>query len=137
MVSVTNEQGIGKIWHLVGLQAANALKRIVPMFDRVLIQRAEAATKSKGGILIPEKAQSKVREGVVVAAGTGARNEANGQIMPLSVQVKRLSPPSILAIFLKVGDKVLLPEFGGSKIEIEDQEFFLFKEQELVAKIQN
>ncbi len=86
----------------------------------MLVQRAEAAAKSKGGILIPEKAQSKVREATVVAAGPGARNDASGQVMPMSV---------------KVGDKVLLPEFGGSKIELEDKEYFLFKESELVAKI--
>ena len=41
--------------------ASGALKRFIPMLDRILVQRAEAVTKSKGGILIPEKAQSKVR----------------------------------------------------------------------------
>ncbi len=96
------------------------MKRFLPLFDRVLVQRAEAATKSKGGILIPEKAQSKVREAVVVAAGPGARNEQTGASMPMSVAV---------------GDKVLLPEFGGAKVELGDKEYFLFKEAELVAKI--
>ena len=57
------------------------------MFDRVLIQRAEAATKSKGGILIPEKAQQKVREGTVVAAGPGGRNEQTGATIPMVVKV--------------------------------------------------
>ena len=50
---------------------SGALKRLVPLLDRVLVQRAEAVLKSKGGIVIPEKAQSKVLEGVVVAAGPG------------------------------------------------------------------
>merc|ERR1712066_1155959 len=72
---------------------SGALKRFLPMFDRVLIQRAEAATKSKGGILIPEKAQQKMKEGTVVAAGPGGRNEQTGATIPMVV---------------KVGDTVLL-----------------------------
>lgn len=54
--------------------AANAVKRLIPLFDRVLIQRAEAITKTKGGIVLPEKAQAKVLQGTVVAIGPGARN---------------------------------------------------------------
>lgn len=57
-------------------QAAAALaKRLIPLFDRVLIQRAEAVTKTKGGIVIPEKAQGKVLKGTVVAIGPGSRND--------------------------------------------------------------
>lgn len=55
--------------------AANAVKRLIPLFDRVLIQRAEAVTKTKGGIVLPEKAQAKILRGTVVAAGPGARND--------------------------------------------------------------
>ena len=54
---------------------AGALKRFIPMFDRVLIEKAEALTRTAGGIVIPEKAQQKVLQGTVVAAGPGARNE--------------------------------------------------------------
>lgn len=70
------------------------------MLDRILVQRAEALTKTKGGILIPEKAQQKVSQATIVAVGPGARNK-NGDIIPLAVQV---------------GDKVLLPEYGGTKV---------------------
>jgi len=55
--------------------AATVAKRLIPLFDRVLIQRAEAITKTKGGIVLPEKAQAKVLRGTVVAAGPGARND--------------------------------------------------------------
>ena len=115
-------------------------KRIVPLFDRVLIQvnssslslfiniltallpkRAAAETKTKGGLLIPEKAQSKQNEGVVVAVGPGARSEA-GATIPMAVAV---------------GDKVLLPEFGGSKIEVDGEEFQMFRETDLVARLNN
>ena len=71
--------------------------------------------------MIPEKAQSKQNEGVVVAVGTGARTEA-GDTIPLVVAV---------------GDKVLLPEFGGSKIEVDGEEFQMFRETDLVAKLSN
>ena len=50
---------------------AGALKRFIPLFDRVLIERMAAETQTKGGVLIPEKAQSKVQTGTVVAVGKG------------------------------------------------------------------
>ena len=86
-----------------------------------LLQRAAAETKTKGGLLIPEKAQSKQNEGVVVAVGPGARSEA-GATIPMVVTV---------------GDKVLLPEFGGSKIEVDGEEFQMFRETDLVARLNN
>ncbi|XP_023336746.1 10 kDa heat shock protein, mitochondrial [Eurytemora carolleeae] len=98
---------------------ANIAKKIVPLFDRVLVQRIAAETKSKGGILIPEKAQSKGLEGTVVAVGPGARNDA-GTHLPMAVTV---------------GDKVLLPEFGGAKMEIDGTEFHLFRETDIIAKL--
>ena len=94
---------------------------MVPLFDRVLVQRAEAVTKTKGGIVIPEKAQSKVLHGTVVAVGPGSRNQ-NGEFIPLAV---------------KVGDKVLLPEYGGTKVELEEnKEFHLFRESDILAKVE-
>ena len=57
--------------------AAAAAKRLVPLFDRVLIQKAEAITKTKGGIVLPEKAQAKVLKGTVVAVGPGSRNDVS------------------------------------------------------------
>ena len=102
-------------------QLVPALKRLVPLFDRVLVQRAEAITKTKGGIVIPEKAQSKVLHGTVVAIGPGQRNQ-KGEFIPLAV---------------KVGDKVLLPEYGGTKVELEDnKEFHLFRESDILAKVE-
>lgn len=87
-----------------------------------MIQRAEALTKSKGGIVIPEAAQSKVSQGTVIAVGPGARNK-DGELMPVS---------------LSVGDKVLLPEFGGTKVKLdEDKEYHLFRENDILAKLEN
>ena len=91
----------------------------MPLFDRILVLRAEAATKSKGGIIIPETSKGKVLEGTVVAAGPGARND-RGDVIPMSVSV---------------GDTVLLPEYGGTKLEIESKEYTLFREGDIVAKL--
>merc|ERR1712071_75226 len=63
---------------------AGALKRFIPMFDRVLIERAEAMTRTRGGIVIPEKAQEKVVHGTVVAVGPGTRTK-NGDLVPVAV----------------------------------------------------
>ena len=71
--------------------------------------------------MIPEKVQSEQNEGVVVAVGPGARSEA-GATIPMVVTV---------------GDKVLLPEFGGSKIEVDGEEFQMFRETDLVARLNN
>lgn len=94
------------------------IKRLLPLFDRIVVQRAEAAVKSKGGIIIPEKSQGKVLEATVVAAGPGARND-RGETIKMSVQV---------------GDTVLLPEYGGTKIEVDKVEYAIFREADIVAK---
>ncbi|XP_066597751.1 10 kDa heat shock protein, mitochondrial [Prorops nasuta] len=103
------------------MAAANVAKRLIPLFDRVLVQRAEAVTKTKGGIVIPEKAQAKVLKGTVIAVGPGSRND-KGENVPLSI---------------KIGDVVLLPEYGGTKVELEEnKEFHLFRETDILAKLE-
>ncbi|XP_065575278.1 uncharacterized protein LOC136036873 isoform X2 [Artemia franciscana] len=82
------------------IQESGALKNLFPLLDRVLVEKA------RSGIEIPEKAQQKVLQATVVAVGPGARNNQS-QDIPVTV---------------KVGDKVLLPESGGTKVEIEDKE---------------
>ncbi|EDV39178.1 uncharacterized protein Dana_GF24628 [Drosophila ananassae] len=103
---------------------AAAIKKIIPMLDRILIQRAEALTKTKGGIVLPEKSIGKVLEGTVVAVGPGARNASTGNHIPIGV---------------KEGDRVLLPEFGGTKVNLEGdekQELILFRESDILAKLE-
>lgn len=100
-------------------------RRLIPLFDRVLVQKAEAIAKTKSGIVIPEKGQDKVLKGTVVAVGPGVRND-DGQYVPVAV---------------KVGDNVLLPEYGGRKVKVEEEnehkEYHLFKEGDILAKLEN
>ncbi len=78
----------------------------MPLFDRVLVERFAKETTTKGGIVIPDKATGKVLNATVVAVGPGTRNKL-GEFVPCAV---------------KPGDKVLLPEYGGNKIELENKE---------------
>ncbi|XP_037285256.1 10 kDa heat shock protein, mitochondrial [Rhipicephalus microplus] len=93
-------------------------KRLIPLLDRILVERFVPEAKTKGGIMIPEKAQAKVHSATVVAVGAGARTES-GQTIPIAV---------------KEGDKVLLPEYGGTKVEIENKEFYIFRDSDVLGK---
>jgi chaperonin GroES len=90
------------------------------LFDRVLVQRLKPATKTASGIYIPEKNQEKLNEATVIAAGPGMTNTTTGQLIPTSVQA---------------GDKVLLPTFGGNPIKIGEEEYLLYTDKEILAKI--
>lgn len=70
-----------QVKNLLLLQASGALKRFIPLFDRVLVERFAAETKTKGGVLIPEKSQGKVLDATVVAIGEGARNDVRSVFM--------------------------------------------------------
>eukprot|EP01039_Chlorochromonas_danica_P004427 gene4427-4851_t len=95
------------------------LKKILPLADRVLIKRIQPVTKTAGGILLPESQISKNNEGEVVAVGPGQRTR-EGELLPVSVTV---------------GDKVLLPEYGGLPIKVDGEEVYLFRNDEILAKI--
>jgi len=56
---------------------AGVIKRFVPLFDRILVERFAPEVKTKGGVLLPEKSQGKVLEATVLAVGPGARNDVS------------------------------------------------------------
>ncbi|KAL5006227.1 hypothetical protein ScPMuIL_015033 [Solemya velum] len=68
--------------------------------------------------MLPEKSGGKVLEATVMATGAGSRSES-GSVVPIAVTV---------------GDKVLLPEYGGTKIVIEEKEYFLFRDSDILGK---
>merc|ERR1712002_310705 len=122
--SVSSADGAGRRRYsavLKYLKMAGALKRFVPLFDRVLVQKAEAITKTARGILIPEKSVAKVLTAMVVAVGEGARTEAGTTIAPV----------------VAVGDEVMLPEYGGTKVTLEEKDYYLFRESEFLAKMKS
>ncbi|XP_071102156.1 10 kDa heat shock protein, mitochondrial-like [Haliotis cracherodii] len=97
---------------------AQAFKRFLPMFDRVLVERFLPEVKTKSGLMLPEKSQGKVVEATVVAIGPGSRSD-EGKTIPMSVGV---------------GDKVLLPEYGGTKVVLEEKDYYLFRDGDLLGK---
>ncbi|CAO3599933.1 unnamed protein product [Absidia cylindrospora] len=103
------------------MSAASKIKNIVPLLDRVLIQRVKAQEKTASGIFIPEKAQEALNEGVVVAVGKGALNK-DGNHIPLQ---------------LANGDRVILPPFGGSTVKVSGEDYLLFRDSEILAKVEN
>ena len=83
----------------------SALRKLVPLADRVLVKRIELQAKSAGGILLPDSGK-KLNEGEVVAVGPGALGK-DGKRSPISVAI---------------GDRVLLPEYGGHTVKVGEDE---------------
>ena len=91
---------------------------VTPLHDRVLVKRIEEKETVKGGIIIPDTAKEKPQEGEVIAAGAGKIEK--GERVPLDV---------------KAGDRVLFGKYSGTEIRIEDEEYLILREDEILAKI--
>lgn len=89
----------------------NKLK-ITPLADRVLVEPAEAETKTASGIIIPDNAKEKPQRGVVVAVGKGKKDE------PMTV---------------KEGDTVLYGKYAGTEITIDGKEYLIMRESDIFA----
>ncbi|MHB1842582.1 MAG: co-chaperone GroES [Sulfobacillus sp.] len=88
-----------------------------PLGDRVVVKVSEAEEKTKGGIIIPDTAKERPQEGEVVAVGPG-RVLDNGQRVPLEV---------------KAGDKVIFSKYGGTEIKVDEVEYLIVRESDLLA----
>ena len=92
---------------------------ITPLHDRVLVKRLEEKESVKGGIIIPDSAKEKPQEGEVIAVGAGKVNEKGDRI----------------ALDVKVGDRILFGKYSGNDIKIDDEEYMILKEDEILAKL--
>ncbi|KAI2637215.1 chaperonin Cpn10 [Hypomontagnella submonticulosa] len=99
--------------------AIRSIKSLVPLLDRVLVQRIKAEAKTASGIFLPESSVKELNEGRVLAVGPGALNK-DGQRVPMGVST---------------GDRVLIPQYGGSPVKVGEEEFHLFRDSEILAKI--
>ncbi|NQU16613.1 MAG: co-chaperone GroES [Candidatus Saganbacteria bacterium] len=92
-------------------------KNLKPLGDRVLVKPAPAEEKTRSGIVLPDSAKEKPQEGTIIAIGSG-RILDNGQRIPLEV---------------KVGDKVLYSKYGGTEVKIENDDFIILQERDILA----
>jgi len=91
-----------------------------PLHDRILIKRVEEKQTVKGGIIVPDTAKEKPQEGEVVAAGSGKRDK-DGKVIPLDV---------------KAGDRILFGKFSGSEIKIDNEEYLILREEEVLGIVE-
>ncbi|MBL0713945.1 MAG: co-chaperone GroES [Desulfosarcina sp.] len=94
--------------------------KIRPLNDRVLVQRMEEETKTKGGIIIPDTAKEKPAEGKVVAVGNGRLGDDG----------KRA------ALEGKKGDRVLFSKYGGTEVKVEGDEYLIMREDDILGIIE-
>jgi chaperonin GroES len=99
---------------------AKSGSKVRPLGDKVLIRRLEAQAKSKGGIVIPDSAKEKPREGSVVALGTG----------------RTLDDGSTVAFQVKSGDRVLFSSYAGTEIKLEGEDFVIMGEDDILAVLE-
>lgn len=91
---------------------------VTPLHDRVLLKRIEEKETVKGGIIIPDSAKEKPQEGEVIAVGAGKIEK--GERVPMDV---------------KAGDRILFGKYSGTEIKLDDQEYLILREEEILAKL--
>ena len=93
--------------------------KIRPLGDRVLVKAIDEIEMERGGIIIPDTAKEKPQEAKVIAVGTGKRDD-DGTLIKFNV---------------KKGDRVLMPKYGGTDVKIEDVEYQIVREDDILAVI--
>lgn len=96
------------------------MKRLVPLFDRVLVEKIKPPQKTAGGIVLPDTVQEKSNLAKVIAVGKGKRT-SDGKIIPMT---------------LKAGDTVLLGDYSGTEVKLNGKEYWLCKEDEVLGLVE-
>jgi len=91
--------------------------KIRPLHDRVLVERLEEKEVKKGGIIIPDTAKEKPQEGKVIAVGNGKVTDEGKKI----------------SLDVKAGDKILFGKYSGSEVKLDDKEFLIMREEDVLA----
>ena len=94
--------------------------KVQPLNDRILVKRIEAEEKTPGGIVVPDSAKEKPKEGKVIAVGTGKVDD-KGEKIPFNV---------------KAGDRVLFESYAGSEVKIDGEEHLILREDDVLAIIE-
>jgi chaperonin GroES len=91
--------------------------KIRPLHDRILVERLEEQEVKRGGIIIPDTAKEKPQEGKVIAVGTGKMTDEGKRI----------------GLDVKVGDRILFGKYSGSEVKVDDKEYVIFREEDVLA----
>ncbi len=92
---------------------------IRPLHDRIVVRRAEQKEQIRGGIVIPDNAKEKPQEADVIAVGEGKYSDEGKRIK----------------MDVKAGDKILIGKYSGTEIKLEDVEYTILREDEVLAVI--
>ncbi len=95
--------------------------KIQPLGDRVLVEPVKEDEVKKGGIIIPDTAKEKPQQGKVIAVGSGKLDD-NGKVIPFHV---------------KKGDKILMPKYGGTEIKIDNKDYLILREEDILGVIED
>jgi chaperonin GroES len=91
--------------------------KVIPLNDKIVVKRLEASQKSAGGVMLPDTAREKPKQGKVLSVGDGKRLE-NGKRAPL---------------FVKEGDRVLFSSYAGNEVNIDGEEYLIMSEDDILA----
>src|SRR5689334_6920295 len=100
-------------------ERSSYMAKLTPLHDRILVKRIEEAETTRGGIIIPDSAKDKPQEGEVIAVGKGKSNE-EGKVRPLDV---------------KEGDRILFGKYSGTEIKLDNEDFIIMREEEVLGVI--
>ena len=93
--------------------------KLIPLNDKIVVERLEADAKTSGGIILPDTAKEKPKQGKVLAIGEGKPLD-NGKRAPLQV---------------KVGDRVLFTSYSGSEVTVDGKEYLIMTEDDILATV--
>lgn len=93
--------------------------KVKPLHDRIIVKRLEEEEKTAGGIIIPDAAKEKPQEGMVVAVGSGRREDGK-----------------VVALDVKAGDKVLFGKYSGTEIELGGEEHLIMREDDILGIVE-
>ncbi len=94
--------------------------KLRPLQDRILVQRVEEETTTRGGIIIPDTAKEKPIEGKVIAIGKGKTGDDGKRI----------------ALETKKGDRILFGKYGGTEVKIDGEEYLIMREDDVLGIIE-
>jgi chaperonin GroES len=93
--------------------------KVVPLNDKIVVQRLEAEEKTAGGIVLPDTAKEKPKQGKVLSVGDGKLSETGKRI----------------ALQVKEGDRVLFSSYAGNEVTVDGKEFLIMSEDDVLAVV--